>query len=152
MVVFNQNEQFKKHFPKHPPELIRAIIEQSNLLIGEKLLKGDDYMMPNGLGVLFIGKFKNQRVFDYVHFCKTGEFKKQNNIKTFGYLYKIMWFKGCVNHTKKALYNNLYKFHASRYKIKRPLAQILKAGNDYYKDEEYINKFYYRNGKSQVQK
>lgn len=146
MVVFNTFAEFKEKFPKEDPNLIKAIIEESNLLIGNKLLSGDDFLVPHNLGIIFIGKFKTKNVFDYIHFCKTGEFKQQNNIRTYNYLYKIMWFKGLTNKRKQTLNNNLYKFHASRYKIRRPLAKLLKAGNDFYKNEEYIERFYYKNG------
>jgi len=141
MVILNTIPEIKKKFPKDNPDLVKQILNESNLLIGEKVLKGDEFLMPFNLGMIFIAKFKNQTVFDYIHFCKTGEFKKQNNIKTFNYLYKIIWTKGLVNNTKRSLFNNIYKYSASRYKIRRPLAALLKAGKDFYKDEEYITRF-----------
>ena len=141
MVILNSLPEIKKAFPKEDPEVIKYILNESNLLIGEKILKGDEFLMPFNLGMIFIAKFKGQPVFDYIHFCKTGEFRKQNNIKTFNYLYKIIWTKGIINNSKKSLLNNIYKFSASRYKIRRPLAALLKVGKDFYKDEEYITKF-----------
>lgn len=141
MVILNTIPEIKKRFPNDNPDLVKKILNESNLLIGEKILKGDEFLMPFNLGMIFIAKFKNQTVFDYIHFCKTGEFKKQNNIKTFNYLYKIVWTKGLVNQTKRSLLNNIYKLSASRYKIRRPLAAILKSGKDFYKDEEYIKRF-----------
>lgn len=148
MILLNNKTDIQKAFPKEKLDYkdIKAIIEESNLYIGQRLLEGNDFEMPHNLGILCIGKFKNQRVFDYIHFCKTGEFKKQSNVKTFNYIYKIMWFRGLTNKKKATLNNNLYKYHASRYKIRRPLAKLLKEGHDFYKNEEYINKFYYRNG------
>lgn len=147
MQILSNQSDYKDVFPKLSPELVKAVIEQSNLLIGEYILKGEDFVMPHNLGIVFVGKSKSTRTFDYIHWCNTGEFKKQPNIKTFGYTYKVMWFKGYKS--KHTTINNLYKFTASRYKIKRPLAKILKAGDDFYKDEAYIKRFYNGN-KSKV--
>ena len=140
MFILSLKSSYKKHFPKENPDLIKTIIQESNLLIGEKILKGEDFLMPESLGIIFIAKLKNQLVFDNIHFCKTGEKIKQYNIKTFGYLYKVMWFKGYRN--KLSLNNNVYKFRASRHKVTRPLSKLLLKGEDYYKDEEYLKRFY----------
>lgn len=141
MVILNTLTEIKKAFPNEDSKKIKQIIQESNILIGEKILAGDEFLMPFNLGMIFIAKFKGQSVFDYIHFCKTGEFKKQNNIKTFNYIYKILWTKGLIRNTKKSLFNNIYKLSASRYKIRRPLSKLLKEGKDFYKDEEYINRF-----------
>lgn len=144
MRILNNIEDIKLKFPTLDAQLVKKVIETSNLEIGKRLLKGDDFLMPCNLGILIIGKFKGKRVFDYIHWCKTGEKKPKANLSTFGYIYKTMWFKGLVSGNKKSLTNNLYKFKASRYEISRPLSQLLNRGEDYYKDEEYINKYYYR--------
>lgn len=140
MFILSLKSSYKKYFPKENPDLIKAIIQESNLLIGERVLKGEDFLMPENLGAIFIAKHKNQLVYDYIHFCKTGEKIKQYNIKTFGYLYRVMWFQGYKN--KQSLNNNVYKFRASRQRITRPLAKILQSGQDYYKDEEYVKRFH----------
>lgn len=143
MIVFANRIEHKKAFPKEDPKLIKQIIEESNLLIGQKILKGEDYVMPENLGIIFIAKHKTNKVFDYIEFCKTGIKKQLNNFKTFGYLYKVMWFKGYKSkRNEKVITNNVYKFRANRMEITRPLSAILKAGNDYYKDEEYVTRFH----------
>jgi hypothetical protein len=141
MNIFGTKSEYKKEFPKQDPELIKAIVQESNLLIGQKLLEGEDFLMPESLGIIFIGKQKTKKVFDYINFCKTGIKNTINNFKTFGYLYKVMWFKGFKSHTNRS-FSNIYKFRANRVEITRPLAQILKGGDDYYKDEDYIKRFY----------
>jgi hypothetical protein len=141
MNVFGNKAEYKKHFPKENPELIKKIVQESNLLIGKKLLAGEDFLMPESLGIIFIAKQKTKKVFDFINFCKTGTIKTLNNFKTFGYLYKVMWFKGFKNQ-KNSSSTNIYKFRANRIEITRPLSKILQAGNDYYKGDEYIKRFH----------
>lgn len=140
MFIFSSQVQHKKAFPKEDCYLIKAIIEQSNLLIGEKILNGEDFLMPESLGIICVIKHKNQIVYDNIHFCKTGEKVRIYNLKTFGYIYRVMWVKGYKS--KQSLNNNIYKFRASRHKITRPLSKILQSGKDFYKDQEYINRFH----------
>lgn len=144
MTIFGNKKEYELVFPKHSPELIKKVIEESNLLIGKKILEGQDFVMPESLGIIFVAKQKTKRVFDYINFCKTGIMKQLNNFKTFGFLYKIMWFKGSG---KDKLSHNIYKFRGNRQYVTRPLSQILQSGNDYYKDEEYIKRFYNTTGK-----
>lgn len=141
MKILSNVKEIKKQFPKLDPNVVKSVIETSNLEIGKRLLTGDDFLMPQNLGVLVISKFKSKSTFDYVHWCKTGEKKPKLNLSTFGYIYKTFWFKGKVNNNKK-VNNDVYKFKASRYEISRPLAQLLKRGEDYFKGEDYMNKYY----------
>ena len=141
MKILSNVKEIKKQFPKLDPNVVKSVIETSNLEIGKRLLTGDDFLMPQNLGVLVISKFKSKSTFDYVHWCKTGEKKPKLNLSTFGYIYKTFWLKGKVNNNKK-VNNDVYKFKASRYEISRPLAQLLKRGEDYFKGEDYMNKYY----------
>ena len=75
MQILSNQSDYKDVFPKLSPELVKAVIEQSNLLIGEYILKGEDFVMPHNLGIVFVGKSKSTRTFDYIHWCNTGEFK-----------------------------------------------------------------------------
>jgi len=150
MLVFGNLEAYKQKFPKEDPLLIKKIVQQSNLLIGKKILAGEDFLMPESLGIIFVAKEKTKKVFDYITFCKTGVMKTLNNFKTFGFLYKVMWFKGYKNKKAHILYN-VYKFKANRVEVTRPLSKILQAGNDYYKEMEYVKRFYNGN-KTKVSK
>lgn len=151
MRLLNNIKDIQKQFPKLDPKMVKSVIETSNLEIGKKLLTGDDFLIPHNLGILVIGKFKSKSTFDYIHWCKTGEKKPKLNLSTFGYIYKTFWFKGKLTNNKKALNNDIYKFKASRYEISRPLAQLLKRGEDYFKGEEYMSKYYNnRYGKTKV--
>ena len=140
--VLNNQKNISKRFPNYDWKMIKFILNESNKLIADKILKGDEFLVPQNMGVICVAKLKNKRVFDYIHWCKTGEKIPNHNLQTLGYIYKTLWISGNNYAKKKGLIHRIYKFTPNRWFFKRPLAKMIKSGIDNFKDKEYIERFY----------
>lgn len=140
--VLNNKANISKRYPNYDWKMIKFILNETNKLIGSKILEGDEFLMPQNMGVIFVAKLKKKRVIDYIHWCKTSEIITNHNLETLGYVWKTLWISGNNYAKKKSLNHRIYKFTPNRWFFKRPLAKMIQNGFDDYKDKEYVERFY----------
>lgn len=85
--------------------------------------------LPAGLGVVAVDKYEGKHpLLNLADSIRLGKAIPYTNLHTFGYRYKIKWYKHRIVNFK---YHRIYHFDACR-EMKRELAAILKSGSDPY--------------------
>lgn len=134
-------KEFKQKYPnsKVTSEQYYEIIRNSNITIKNYILDGNciGFKIPY-FGYIAVSKFKPKptyKMIDWVTSNKLGKIIPLTNLHSFGYLYKINFYRN-----NKRVPIRVYKMEAHR-NMKRELAQYIKAGKDYYTvDRDYFNK------------
>lgn len=111
------------------PEWRNSIKSFNTLWRETMLLSPFGYELPQGLGVIAVDKYQSDRdIVNVSASVKHNRPVKYLNLHTFGFRYKIKWYRDRVVNFK---YHKLYKFTPAR-DMNRQLAAILFSGKDCY--------------------
>lgn len=105
----------------------KLVIKAHNLNWRAMVLRNAFGFELPGLGVVAVDKYEGKHpLLNLADSMKLGKPVPYLNLHTFGYRYKIKWYKHRIVNFK---YHRLYHFDACR-EMKRELAAILKSGAD----------------------
>jgi hypothetical protein len=119
---FNKEEGLTIDYKLH-----KQIIVESNKIIADIIVKGEDgFRIPKGMGAWVVSKYKSTNyTTDYGNTRKLGKWIKFLNLHTYGFQFKLKWFKIDVTHLA---YQGVYKFKGAR-SLTRAIGAMAKKTN-----------------------
>lgn len=137
--IYNYVDFYDKYIEWYPEDNVdydtfkAVIFEYHKLIVDIVLNKSQEFILPFGLGKIYIGKYKPKTLtdkslsYDYGHYKKTGQKIFHLNEHTNGYKFRLFWSK--LNVPNRIIYEyGLTLVRAN----KRLLAKLIKENkNDY---------------------